>query len=93
MKLNLDYLLEILWEYLCLIRVYTKKPGQPPDFNDGLILRRGVSVEHVCHSIHRTLFAAFKYALVWGTSTKYSPQRVGATHIMHDEDVIQIVKK
>lgn len=53
MKLNLDYLLEILWEYLSLIRVYTKKPGQPPDFNDSLILRRGVSVEHVCHAIHR----------------------------------------
>lgn len=53
MKLNLDYLLEILWEYLSLIRVYTKKPGQPPDFTDGLILRRGVSVEHVCHAIHR----------------------------------------
>lgn len=65
MKLNLDYLLESLWEYLSLIRVYTKKPGQPPDFDDGLILRRGVTVEHVCHSIHRTLAATFKYALVW----------------------------
>lgn len=65
MRLNLDYLLEQLWEYLALIRVYTKKPGQPPDFDDSLILRRGVSVEHVCHSIHRTLAAAFKYALVW----------------------------
>ncbi|KAJ4443212.1 Developmentally-regulated GTP-binding protein 2, partial [Periplaneta americana] len=93
MKLNLDYLLEQLWEYLSLIRVYTKKPGQPPDFDDGLILRRGVTVEHVCHAIHRTLAAAFKYALVWGTSTKYSPQRVGLHHVMHDEDVIQIVKK
>lgn len=28
-----------------------------------------------------------------GTSTKYSPQRVGLQHIMHDEDVIQVVKK
>lgn len=28
-----------------------------------------------------------------GTSTKYSPQRVGLTHIMEHEDVIQIVKK
>lgn len=65
MKLNLDYLLEQLWEYLSLIRVYTKKPGQPPDFDDGLILRKGVTVEHVCHAIHRTLAAAFKYALVW----------------------------
>lgn len=93
MKLNLDYLLEQLWEDLQLIRVYTKKPGQPPDFDDGLILRRGVSVEHVCHSIHRTLAAQCKYALVWGTSTKYSPQRVGIGHVMQDEDVIQIVKK
>lgn len=93
MQLNLDYLLETLWEELKLIRVYTKKPGQPPDFDDGLILRQGVTVEHVCHAIHRTLAAQFKYALVWGTSTKYSPQRAGINHIMHDEDVIQIVKK
>nr|CAD7570281.1 unnamed protein product [Timema californicum] len=93
MKLNLDYLLEQLWEYLSLIRVYTKKPGQTPDFDDGLILRRGVSVEHVCHSIHRTLASDFKYGLVWGTSTKYSPQRVGLHHVMADEDVIQVIKK
>jgi len=31
--------------------------------------------------------------LVQGTSTKYSPQRVGVHHVMHDEDVIQVVKK
>ncbi|KAG2455498.1 DRG2 protein, partial [Polypterus senegalus] len=30
---------------------------------------------------------------LYGTSTKYSPQRVGLTHIMEHEDVIQIVKK
>lgn len=93
LKLNLDYLVENLWDHLNLIRVYTKKPGCPPDFEDSIILRNGVSVKHVCHGIHRTLEQVFKYALVWGTSTKYSPQRVGLSHIMHDEDVIQIVKK
>jgi small GTP-binding protein len=93
MKLNLEYLLEVLWEYLALIRVYTKKPSQQPDFSDAIILRKGVTVEHVCHSIHRTIADQFKYALVWGTSTKYSPQRVGVSHVMHDEDVIRIVKK
>jgi len=93
MKLNLDYLLEVLWEQLALIRVYTKKPGEPPDFSDGLILRRGCTVEHVCHAIHRTIADQTKYGLVWGTSTKYSPQRVGMHHVMHDEDVIRIVKK
>ncbi|XP_064234303.1 developmentally-regulated GTP-binding protein 2-like [Aotus nancymaae] len=46
-----------------------------------------------CHRIHRSLASQFKYALVWGTSTKYSPQRVGLTHTMEHEDIIQIVKK
>lgn len=47
MQLNLDYLLETIWNYLNLLRVYTKKPGCFPDFDDCLILRKGVTVEHV----------------------------------------------
>ena len=89
----MDYLMMQIWEHLALLRIYTKKRGDPPDFNGGLILRRGATVEHVCHAIHRTLTDVFKYALVWGTSTKYSPQRVGINHIMNDEDVIQVMKK
>ncbi|ETE72196.1 Developmentally-regulated GTP-binding protein 2 [Ophiophagus hannah] len=65
MKLNLDYLLETLWEYLALTCIYTKKRGQRPDFSDAIILRKGASVQHVCHRIHRTLADQFKYALVW----------------------------
>merc|ERR1712037_1040997 len=93
MKLNLDYLVEVLWEELKLIRIYTKKPGHPPDFDDGIIFRSGITVKNVCDGIHRTLAADFKYALAWGRSTKFSPQRVGLTHQMEDEDVIMIVKK
>ena len=65
MKLNLDYLLECTWLQLSLLRIYTKKPGCAPDFSDPIILRGGASVEHVCHSIHRSIVAVFKYALVW----------------------------
>jgi len=93
LKLNLDYLLEMLWEKLAMLRIYTKKPGNPPDFSDPIILRGGSSVEHVCHAIHRSIASVFKYALVWGTSTKFNPQRVGISHTTHDEDVIQIVTK
>jgi len=92
-KLNLDYLLDVIWEHLALRRIYTKRRGEPPDFSDAIIMRRGATVEHVCHRIHRTLVDQFKYALVWGSSTKYSPQRVGAAHILDDEDVIQVMKK
>lgn len=93
MRLNLDYLVEKLWEHLNLIKVFTKKRGQKPDLSDGIILRNGASVEAVCHSIHRSMVASFKYALVWGTSVKFNPQRVGSTHIMNHEDIIQVITK
>ncbi|WAQ97440.1 DRG2-like protein [Mya arenaria] len=92
-SLNLDYLLDTVWLCLALVRVFTKKRGEPPDFEGGLILRSGCTVEHVCHAIHRTLVANFKYALVWGQSVKFSPQRVGLQHTMCHDDVIQVVKK
>eukprot|EP01052_Picozoa_sp_SAG31_P032806 SAG31_NODE_3635_length_4035_cov_11.591463_3_plen_440_part_00 len=38
-KLNLDFLLEKIWEYLDLTRVYTKPRGSRPDFSEPVILR------------------------------------------------------
>lgn len=32
-------------------------------------------------------------ALVWGSSVKHQPQKVGIEHVLNDEDVVQIVKK
>ncbi|CAG8789630.1 9995_t:CDS:10, partial [Dentiscutata erythropus] len=89
MDLNLDYLVEQVWKHLNLLRIYTKKRGEYPDFEGGLIVRKGATVEHVCHVIHRTLVEEFRYALVWGISTKHNPQRVGLSHVMENEDVIQ----
>ena len=51
MKLNLDYLLLKMWEYLDLTRVYTKKKGMYPDFGDPIILtteRNGCTVNSIC---------------------------------------------
>lgn len=31
LNLNMDYMLKKMWEYLALVRVYTKKPGNAPD--------------------------------------------------------------
>ncbi|KAJ1984108.1 Ribosome-interacting GTPase 2 [Dimargaris verticillata] len=93
LKLNLDYLVDQLWKYLDLLRIYTKKRGEFPDLDEAMIMRNGSSIEHVCHSIHRSLVENFKYALVWGTSTKHDPQRVGLSHVVENEDVVQIVTK
>ncbi|KAJ3079385.1 Developmentally-regulated GTP-binding protein 2 [Rhizoclosmatium sp. JEL0117] len=91
--LNMDYIIEYLWKNLDLIRVYTKRRGEYPDFEGGLIVKSGTTVLDVCKGIHKSLVDEFSYALLWGTSTKHSPQRVGLSHVVDDEDVIQIVKK
>lgn len=35
----------------------------------------------------------FRYAMVWGSSVKFNPQKVGKDHQLEDEDVVQIIKK
>lgn len=90
---NLHGLVERIWEELKLLRVYTKRRGEMPDFGEAVILRRGATVEHLCHRIHRTLPELLKYALVWGSSAKHQPQKVGLQHRLEDEDVVQIIKK
>jgi ribosome-interacting GTPase 1 len=47
-------------------------------------------MEAMCRQIHHHLTKEFKYALVWGVSAKHSPQRVGLTHQLADEDVVQV---
>mmetsp|Transcript_15391 Transcript_15391/g.60156 ORF Transcript_15391/g.60156 Transcript_15391/m.60156 type:complete len:366 (+) Transcript_15391:63-1160(+) len=93
MNLNMDYLLEKMWEYLNLVRCYTKRHGDPPNFQEALILRQGSTVRDVCRGIHRDFEHQFKTAMVWGRSAKHTPQRVGLGHTLLDEDVIQLVKK
>ncbi|PWA65284.1 GTP1/OBG, conserved site-containing protein [Artemisia annua] len=96
LKLNLDRLLAKMWEAMGLVRVYTKPQGQQPDFGDPVVLstdRGGCSVEDFCNQIHRSLVKEVKYVLVWGSSARHSPQHCGLSHVLQDEDVVQIVKK
>lgn len=95
LNLNLDYVIEKIWDHLCLCRVYTKRQSANPDFGDPIVLRGGSKVEDACKAIHRSLAdpTQFRYSLVWGRSTKHDPQRVGLQHELSDEDVIQVVTK
>ena len=87
-------MLETIWDYLDLIRIYTKPKGQIPDYNQPVILSRlNSTVEDFCDKIHKTLTKELKHALVWGTSAKHNPQKCGKDHVLLDEDIVQIVKK
>jgi len=89
-----DDLLEKMWAYLDMKRIYTKPRGRVPDYSSPIVIPSTKStVAEFCKRIHRTLLEQFKHALVWGSSVKHAPQKCGRDHELEDEDVVQIVKK
>ncbi|KAJ5223555.1 Ribosome-interacting GTPase 2 [Penicillium chermesinum] len=93
LDLGVREVVDRIWKELRLMRLYTKRKGEDPDFSEALIVRRDSTIEDVCDQIHRTLKETFKYALVWGASARHVPQRVGLGHAVADEDVVSIVAK
>lgn len=62
--------------------------GHKPDFTDPVICshdRGGTSVKAFVGQISSHLLKEFRYALVWGTSSKHMPQRCGKAHHLEDE--------
>ena len=90
---NLEELLESIWEYTKMLRIYTKPKGQMPDYTAPVVLHdTGPTIENFCNRLHKQLMSQFKYAWVWGSSVRHQPQKCGRDHMLCDEDVIQIVK-
>ena len=64
---NFDELMEKIWEYLDLIRIYTKPRGQIPDYNAPVIMARSrCQIQDFCGKLHKTLIKEMKHAVVWG---------------------------
>ncbi len=41
MELGLDILIQKIWKQLGMVRIYTKKKSEAPDFTEPIILTRG----------------------------------------------------
>ena len=78
-----------IYQILNVIRVYTKAPGQKPDFTDPIILSRGSTLEDAAASVHKDFRARLKYARIWG-SGKHEGLMVKRDHILQDGDVIEL---
>ncbi|MEM3693577.1 MAG: GTPase [Candidatus Bathyarchaeia archaeon] len=86
---GLDQIGPLLFKTLELVRIYTKKPGDRPS-SIPLILRAGSSVRDVARLVHTELHENFSYARLWGPNAKYQGERVGASYIVKDRDVLEI---
>lgn len=62
MELGLNVLLQKIWKQLGMVRIYTKKKGAAPDFEDPIILttsRGGITIKDCISQIHRQLLEEF----------------------------------
>jgi len=78
-----------IYQVLDIIRVYTKVPGQKPDFNDPIILDRGNTLEDAAAAVHKDFRARLKYARLWG-SGKHDGIMAKRDHILQDGDIIEL---
>ncbi len=72
-----------------IVRIYTKKPGQPPDFSKPYTIKEGATVLDVVKEIHKDFVKRLKYVRLWG-SGKFQGQQVPLDHVVQDKDVVEI---
>ena len=92
-NIGMDELQESIFNKLGFIRLYLKPRGGATDFEEPLIILKGSSVGEVCDILHRDFRRLFRYAYVWGPSSKFPGQIVGINHILEDEDILTILTK
>lgn len=91
-KKNTDEIGKLIFRSLEIIRIYTKEPGGEASVDMPFIMKNGSSVIKVAKEIHSDLFENFRYARIWGSS-KYPGEKVGRTHTLKDEDIVEIHTK
>lgn len=82
-----------LFNSLDLIRVYTKEPSERNPSPKPFVLRKGSTVHDLARNIHSDFSENFAYARIWAKRLVFSPQKVGATFVLEDGDVVEIHTK
>jgi ribosome-interacting GTPase 1 len=78
-----------IYQMLGIIRVYTKAPGNKPDFNDPIILKKGSKLDDAAAEVHKDFTAKLKYARIWG-SGKHDGLMAKRDHVLEDGDIIEL---
>jgi ribosome-interacting GTPase 1 len=78
-----------LYEFLNVVRIYSKIPGKNADLKKPFVVPRGSTVIDVARKIHREFGDHLKSARVWG-SGKFDGQVVDRDHVVEDGDILEI---
>jgi ribosome-interacting GTPase 1 len=87
--INIEHAKNLIFEGLEIVRVYTKKPGYPPNLEQPFVLQKGSNVLDVAESIHKDLAKNLKYAKLWDREGKIKGLHVEKGYIVKDGDILE----
>ena len=71
-----------------IIRVFTKAPGKPIDYNDPIVLPVGSTVLDAAYELHKDFAERLKFARIWG-EPYFDGQAIGRDEQLYDQNVIE----
>jgi ribosome-interacting GTPase 1 len=78
----------MLFEWLGIVRVYTKAPGKKPELEKPYTVFAGQTVGDICSLIHKDFLANLRFARMWrGTE---NPITVSKHEPVHDRDILEL---
>lgn len=90
-KQHIDRLKNLIFERLNFMRIYLKEVRKKADMEEPLIVKSPCSIENLCAKLHRDFITKFRFARVWGTSVKFSGQKVtNLKHLLNDQDIVEL---
>jgi small GTP-binding protein len=79
----------VVYDFLNVVRVYTKAPGKKPDLADPYVVARGSTVLDVAEKVHRDFAHNLKYARIWGEG-KTDGIMVPRDFVISEGDVLEL---
>lgn len=87
---GMEELKEIVFEQLNLMSIFMKEPAKEADMKEPLIIYRDSTIRDVCSKLHKDMIKLFKFARVWGPSSKFPGQKLMLNHKLKDGDVLEV---
>ena len=78
----------MLFQWLGIVRVYTKIPGKKADRDHPYTVLRGGTVEDICSLVHRDFAEKLKFARLWRKSD--IPLTVSRHEFVEDGDILEL---
>jgi small GTP-binding protein len=86
---GLDRFAEEVFGLLHVVRVYTKAPGQPIEFDTPYTLPEGATVLDAARRVHKDFAEQLKYARLFHPQHPRDGRMVDKHHVLEDEDILE----